>query len=67
MERSAQLVEAAMMSPEAVALAQAWRDGAEGRKPLAPEVMALFDLPAPPGCCRLPTELTNMLNAKSRA
>jgi hypothetical protein len=43
-ETSATMVEAAMMSPEAEALARAWMDGASGAKPPPPEVMALFDL-----------------------
>jgi len=33
-----------MLTPEQVALAQAWQDGANGKKPLPPPVMALFDL-----------------------
>jgi hypothetical protein len=44
METGAKLVEGMLMSPEAVALAQAWKDGASGKNPLPPAVMALFDL-----------------------
>ena len=44
MELSAQAIEAFMLSPQAVALSQAWQDGASGKNPLPPQVMALFDL-----------------------
>ncbi len=37
-------IEASMVSPETLALAQAWQDGVSGKKPLPPQVMALFDL-----------------------
>jgi Uncharacterized alpha/beta hydrolase domain (DUF2235) len=43
-EQSAQIVEASLMSPEALALVQAWQDGASGKNHLPPQVMALFDL-----------------------
>ncbi|GAB3626078.1 hypothetical protein PTE30175_00925 [Pandoraea terrae] len=44
MEHSAQLIESVMLAPETLALVRAWQDGASGRNPLPPEVMALFDL-----------------------
>jgi Uncharacterized alpha/beta hydrolase domain (DUF2235) len=44
MESAADIVEATQMSPEALALAQAWKEGAEGRHPLPEKVMALFDM-----------------------
>ncbi|EHP37672.1 hypothetical protein OR16_41521 [Cupriavidus basilensis OR16] len=44
MEQSAQAIEAFMLSPQALALTQAWQDGASGKNPLPPQVMALFDL-----------------------
>jgi hypothetical protein len=43
-EASADMVEAAMMPADQAVLAQAWKDGLSGKKPLPPEVMALFDL-----------------------
>jgi len=43
-EASAKLVEGMLMTPEAAALAQAWKDGASGKNPLPPAVMTLFDL-----------------------
>lgn len=43
-ESAARTVESTEMSPEALALAQAWKDGADGRHPLPEKVMALFDL-----------------------
>ncbi len=44
MAQSVQIVEASLMSPETASLVQAWQDGADGKKPLPPQVMALFDL-----------------------
>jgi hypothetical protein len=41
---SADLVEQTMMSPEQMALVEAWKDGMSGRNPLPPKVMAFFDL-----------------------
>lgn len=43
-EASADMVEAAMMPADQATLAQAWKDGLSGKKPLPPQVMALFDL-----------------------
>ncbi len=44
METSADTVESLLMPPEARALAQAWKDAADGKNPLPPKVMALFDM-----------------------
>jgi len=41
---SADLVEETTMSPEQIALVEAWKDGLSGRNPLPPKVMAFFDL-----------------------
>jgi hypothetical protein len=41
---AAGIIEAQMLTPEQVALAKAWQDGASGKAPLPPQVMALFDL-----------------------
>jgi hypothetical protein len=41
---SADLVEETMMSPEQIALVEAWKDGMSGRNPLPPKVMTFFDL-----------------------
>ncbi|MCW0014617.1 hypothetical protein OIV42_31750, partial [Burkholderia pseudomallei] len=41
---SAQAVEAYMMSGDQIALITAWKEGIEGKHPLPPEVMALFDM-----------------------
>ncbi|WP_126285125.1 DUF2235 domain-containing protein [Burkholderia stagnalis] len=41
---SAQAVEAYMMSGDQIALITAWKEGVEGKHPLPPEVMALFDM-----------------------
>ncbi|WP_439889627.1 hypothetical protein ACS7SF_09885 [Ralstonia sp. 25C] len=43
-EFSAQMVEAAMLTPEQESLIQAWKMGMSGTNPLPPKVMALFDL-----------------------
>jgi hypothetical protein len=44
LDASVDTIEASMMSPEQETLAQAWKTGMSGKNPLAPEVMALFDL-----------------------
>jgi hypothetical protein len=41
---STDLVEETTMSPEQIALVEAWKDGVSGRNPLPPKVMAFFDL-----------------------
>jgi hypothetical protein len=41
---STDLVEETTMSPEQIALVEAWKDGMSGRDPLPPKVMAFFDL-----------------------
>ncbi|ANB74873.1 hypothetical protein AYM40_20685 [Paraburkholderia phytofirmans OLGA172] len=38
------IVRQEMLTPEQVALVGAWQEGASGKKPLPPQVMALFDL-----------------------
>ncbi|EHP37674.1 hypothetical protein OR16_41531 [Cupriavidus basilensis OR16] len=44
LDESVKTIEATALTPEAAMLAQAWADGLEGRNPLPPEVMTLFDL-----------------------
>ncbi|MGZ2743539.1 hypothetical protein [Burkholderia stagnalis] len=42
--RSAEAVEAAMLSEDQMALIQAWKEGIDGKHPLPPDVMSLFDM-----------------------
>ncbi|AZG16116.1 DUF2235 domain-containing protein [Cupriavidus pauculus] len=44
MKNAADTLESMLMSPEALALATAWKEGATGMKPLPEKVMMLFDM-----------------------
>jgi len=44
MKNAADILESMLMSPEALALAKAWKEGAAGKNPLPEKVMALFDM-----------------------